>query len=441
MIFALLPVYSQAQTSYVMEKNYSETAGAAVYRLCNTDNNEHLYTTNINEVITLASEHGWRLESWSKVSKSDAGVGTIYRLFEPGSGKHLYTSDNNERVQLVNKYGWIDEGVCFFAPQSGISVYRLFNPNIDPVAAHHYTDDKNEINVMLKNGWKLEGMAYYIAYSEKIVLGGNDRNTISNIINDIEKKVNDTEKDNPGNEKEGGIGSGGGAGGGAGGHWETQIDLEATKDKLEQAISDQILSERPTVYLAIDNFVMGANSFILSPTKTQVQKGTTVAKFLQDMAKNRGIGINSTIGSYGFYLNSISGLGNMAPETINVSRLPNKIKGSIPGGDSTLTRRSEDGVLSEFDYTTSSGWMYSVNGVFPNVSMGNYILKDGDVVRVSFTLVGLGADIGGGYSAGGASSGNSVFNNIQAFPDDIKDVAEGRMNVSGLVSKIKNQYN
>lgn len=49
--------------------------------------------------------------------------------------------------------------------------------------------------------------------------------------------------------------------------------------------------------------------------------------------------------------------------------------------------------LEEFDYGSQSGWMYSVNGVFPNYSAGEYILKAGDNVVWSYT-VDLGYDIG-----------------------------------------------
>ncbi len=62
------------------------------------------------------------------------------------------------------------------------------------------------------------------------------------------------------------------------------------------------------------------------------------------------------------------------------------------------------GNLGEFVFTNGSGWMYSVNNVFPNVGFADTYLSDGDVVRVSFTL-GYGADIGGGGAMGtGASS-------------------------------------
>lgn len=38
------------------------------------------------------------------------------------------------------------------------------------------------------------------------------------------------------------------------------------------------------------------------------------------------------------------------------------------------------GGLAEFEYGGKSGWMYSVNGIAPNVSCGKYVLKDGDFV-------------------------------------------------------------
>lgn len=57
------------------------------------------------------------------------------------------------------------------------------------------------------------------------------------------------------------------------------------------------------------------------------------------------------------------------------------------------------GYLGEFAFTNGSGWMYSVNTVFPNVGFSDCYLSDGDVVRVQFTL-GYGADIGGFSSVG-----------------------------------------
>lgn len=51
------------------------------------------------------------------------------------------------------------------------------------------------------------------------------------------------------------------------------------------------------------------------------------------------------------------------------------------------------GGLAEFDHGTESGWMYSVNGVFPKSSAGAYTLKNGDVLRWQYTK-DLGKDLG-----------------------------------------------
>ncbi len=50
--------------------------------------------------------------------------------------------------------------------------------------------------------------------------------------------------------------------------------------------------------------------------------------------------------------------------------------------------------LYEFDCGFESGWMYQVNGWFPNYGCSSYHLKDGDVIVWQFTCKGLGADVG-----------------------------------------------
>ena len=56
--------------------------------------------------------------------------------------------------------------------------------------------------------------------------------------------------------------------------------------------------------------------------------------------------------------------------------------------------------LYEFDCGALSGWMYKVNGWYPNYGSSRYQLQNGDVVEWRFTC-DLGNDIGGGYAVGG----------------------------------------
>lgn len=54
------------------------------------------------------------------------------------------------------------------------------------------------------------------------------------------------------------------------------------------------------------------------------------------------------------------------------------------------------GNLYEFDCGEQSGWMYKVNGWFPNYGCSSYTLSDGDSIVFVYTCNGLGADVGGG---------------------------------------------
>ena len=55
--------------------------------------------------------------------------------------------------------------------------------------------------------------------------------------------------------------------------------------------------------------------------------------------------------------------------------------------------------LYEFDVGELSGWMYQVNGWFPNYGCSRYQLRDGDVIEWVYTC-DLGRDVGGGYAVG-----------------------------------------
>ncbi len=58
--------------------------------------------------------------------------------------------------------------------------------------------------------------------------------------------------------------------------------------------------------------------------------------------------------------------------------------------------------LYEFDCGSLSGWMYRVNGWYPNYGCSRYQLRDGDRVEWRYTC-DLGHDIGGEYAVGGQS--------------------------------------
>ncbi len=57
------------------------------------------------------------------------------------------------------------------------------------------------------------------------------------------------------------------------------------------------------------------------------------------------------------------------------------------------------GNLYEFDCGSGSGWMYRVDGWYPNYGCSRYQLKQGETVEWRYTC-NLGKDIGGGYAVG-----------------------------------------
>ncbi len=66
-----------------------------------------------------------------------------------------------------------------------------------------------------------------------------------------------------------------------------------------------------------------------------------------------------------------------------------------PGYDSEYIRGIHQ--LYEKDCGSGSGWMYSVNGIFPNYGVNKYTVKNGDVIRFLYTC-DLGDDVGGHFS-------------------------------------------
>lgn len=71
--------------------------------------------------------------------------------------------------------------------------------------------------------------------------------------------------------------------------------------------------------------------------------------------------------------------------------------------------------IGEFDYTSGSGWMYSLRGTYyPGQSMSAVYLKDGDVLTLRYTLA-YGWDIGGGSD----NYGNIVGYCVTAINGDI----------------------
>lgn len=162
-----------------------------------------------------------------------------------------------------------------------------------------------------------------------------------------------------------------------------------------------------TVTLSIEKFTIG-QGYLIEPTQVVLHEGDTCANLVKDILKNNNYEIEAPTTSNGWYLSGIKNADNGKTKIPDVIKnMDTQVNGEdiiYPPDDTAKNVAYPD--LSEFSYHGNAGWMYSVNGEFPNVGMAARIPKDGDVIRVQFTVYGLGADLGSQYKDGGVRALN-----------------------------------
>ncbi|MBQ6393402.1 MAG: DUF4430 domain-containing protein, partial [Eubacterium sp.] len=119
-----------------------------------------------------------------------------------------------------------------------------------------------------------------------------------------------------------------------------------------------------TILNNMDNLTAGKEEFvpsdgwILKSTKVSFSDGESVHDVLQRVCKDKGIHMESSF---------------------------------TPAYNSAYVEGINQ--LYEFDCGELSGWMYNVNGWFPNYGCSKYVLSDGDVISWVYTC-DLGKDVG-----------------------------------------------
>jgi len=148
---------------------------------------------------------------------------------------------------------------------------------------------------------------------------------------------------------------------------------------LSGASAYDAFAEEITVYMTIEKLTLG-QGFIMAPTAVTVEEGTSVAQLIDMTMPGQYMHTGSVDDN--LYVSAF----NDIEEEINI---PEYILSLI--GEPTSRQESE--WLSEFDYSNTSGWKFSVNNEFPSISTSDYKLDDGDVVRWQFSLYGYGSDL------------------------------------------------
>lgn len=139
--------------------------------------------------------------------------------------------------------------------------------------------------------------------------------------------------------------------------------------------------------------------YLIPPTKVDIHKGEKGSFILDQFLRNHGFTYShtGTLAS-NFYLKDIS-----KPGMLQKLRIPDDLWALVEK-HSTHSDRNDYSVnsLGEFDFANGSGWMYSINGNYPNYGFSDAYFLDGDVVRIRYTLH-YGKDINGFEGLGGGN--------------------------------------
>ena len=172
------------------------------------------------------------------------------------------------------------------------------------------------------------------------------------------------------------------------------------------------------VILSGETFTLGQGYFY-EPTLVDLYKGDTCATVLVRAFEEAGLELKyGSINS--FYLSKIKGVDK------GWTCLPGYMKEYLEENGVEL-EENDDEWLGEFDYTGMSGWMYTVNGVLPNIGMSGYKPKDGDVFRLQFSTYGYGSDLGTPMMGGSApemadkTEITEYLAQTKEWPDTLKD--------------------
>lgn len=136
--------------------------------------------------------------------------------------------------------------------------------------------------------------------------------------------------------------------------------------------------------------------YLIKPTTVEIHEGEKGSYVLdQLLRKYRFSYTNTGTLDSNFYLAGISKVG-MSTKLKVPQDLAELVKKSSSFYDETSF---DENSLGEFDIANGSGWMYSINGEYPNYGFSDAYFLDGDIIRIRYTLH-YGSDINGAGATG-----------------------------------------
>lgn len=155
------------------------------------------------------------------------------------------------------------------------------------------------------------------------------------------------------------------------------------------------------VTMSIERFTIG-QGFLVEPTTVEVNEGSSVKDVFEKVAKEKNITFHTS--SYGYYLNTISyadtgivkipqSIQDMAGIDVDYGEY-GKFHYDAPTDTSMNVLFEDEQKLGSGSFTDLAGWMYALNNKCSDSAMDAQPVKDGDVVRVQFSVYAGGADLG-----------------------------------------------
>ena len=191
-------------------------------------------------------------------------------------------------------------------------------------------------------------------------------------------------------------------------HGENQVEIRAWDDEgrvvketftvTAEDLQNGVIGQ---VTISVEASVLGI-PYLIPPTKMDVHQGEKGSYIIDQLLRQYGYSYNHT-GTLenNFYLSALK-----KPNMLSNVAIPDDLWQLVEASSTRAFRDDYDkNSLGEFDFANGSGWMFSINGDYPNYGFSDAYFLDGDVVRIRFTLH-YGRDIRGFGSTGGGSGSN-----------------------------------
>ena len=143
--------------------------------------------------------------------------------------------------------------------------------------------------------------------------------------------------------------------------------------------------------------------FLVEPSLYDKASGKSVSEITGNILISKNIEFSGDVSNEGI----VTYFSGLAFDDSLEAQYPEYLQSLVDSGEISETNEDPDGILSEFDYSMYSGWVYTINSwfaswgadqSFPGQEITDFntgeLVTLGDIIRWHFTVYGYGADCG-----------------------------------------------